>query len=206
MTPPKEQVWIVGVTGASGIRYALRLLEVLPPLVAEVHVVFSDSALRVLKEEEGVALSQATLSPVSVCGIDAPNVTFYNPRDIGARIASGSMRSTGMVVIPCSMGTLGALAHGVQHHLVHRAAEVVMKEGRRLLIVPRETPLSTIHLHNMLTLSQSGVRIIPAMPAFYSRPAKIADLVDHLVMKVLDTMGIPNSLVPRWREGGPGGA
>lgn len=192
--------WIVGVTGASGIRYAVRLLEVLPSLVDEVHVVFSESALRVLHDEEGVAISSSHLSYQKLCGLEASNVIFYNPKDIGARIASGSMITEGMVIIPCSMATLGALAHGVPTHLVHRAADVVIKEGRRLIVVPRETPLSTIHLENMLTLSRCGVRVLPAMPGFYSQPKTLQDLIDHLVMKVLDAMGIPNSLVTRWRE------
>ncbi len=160
----------------------------------------SESALRVLNDEEGVALGHSNLSYERLCGFQASNVTFYNPKDIGARIASGSMVTSGMVVIPCSMATLGALAHGVPTHLVHRAAEVVMKEGRKLIVVPRETPLSPIHLENMLTLSRYGVRILPAMPAFYTQPKTIDDLVDHLVMKVLDTMGVPNSLVTRWKE------
>jgi 4-hydroxy-3-polyprenylbenzoate decarboxylase len=200
MSNSSDQRWIVGVTGASGVRYAIRLLQVLPSLVKEVHVVLSESALRVLNDEEGVALGHSNLSYERLCGFQASNVTFYNPKDIGARIASGSMVTSGMVVIPCSMATLGALAHGVPTHLVHRAAEVVMKEGRKLIVVPRETPLSPIHLENMLTLSRYGVRILPAMPAFYTQPKTIDDLVDHLVMKVLDTMGVPNSLVTRWKE------
>ena len=121
-------VWVVGVTGASGICYARRLLQVLPSLVEEVHVVFSDAALRVLNDEEGIALNPASVSLEKICGVKADNVTFYNSRDIGARIASGSMLTSGMVVIPCSMSTLGALAHGIPSHLVHRAADVTMKE------------------------------------------------------------------------------
>jgi 4-hydroxy-3-polyprenylbenzoate decarboxylase len=200
MQSSKDQRWIVGVTGASGIRYAVRLLQVLPSLVDEVHVVISESALRVLSDEEGISIGQSSLSYERLCNSQASNVTFYNPKDIGARIASGSMVTNGMVVIPCSMATLGALAHGVPTHLVHRAADVVMKEGRKLIVVPRETPLSPIHLENMLTLSRYGVRVLPAMPAFYSQPKTIDDLINHMVMKVLDTMGIPNSLVGRWKE------
>jgi 4-hydroxy-3-polyprenylbenzoate decarboxylase len=195
-----KSVWVVGVTGASGVRYAVRLLQVLPGLVGEVHAVFSDAALRVLNDEEGIALSQSSLSLEKLCGITADNVTFYNSRDIGARIASGSMLTSGMVVIPCSMATLGALAHGMPSHLVHRAADVTMKEGRPLIIVPRETPLSPIHLENMLKLSRHGVKVIPAMPAFYSRPASVDQLVDQFVMKVLDGMGIANTLGKRWKD------
>ena len=200
MSVDKDQRWIVGVTGASGVRYALRLLQVLPALVQEVHVVFSDAALRVLNDEEELAINTASLCYEKICGSSADNVTFYNARDIGARIASGSMLTTGMVIIPCSMATLGALAHGIPTHLVHRAADVTIKEGRKLIIVPRETPLSQIHLNNLLILSRCGVTIVPAMPAFYNRPQSVEELVDQFVMKVLDSMGVPHSLGSRWKE------
>jgi 4-hydroxy-3-polyprenylbenzoate decarboxylase len=200
MNASERKVWVVGVTGASGVRYACRLLALLPALVDEVHVVFSEAALRVLHDEEGVAINAASLTLEKLCGIEASNVTFYNCRDIGARIASGSMRTSGMVIIPCSMATLGALAHGIPTHLVHRAADVTMKEGRPLLIVPRETPLSPIHLENMLTLARYGVKIIPAMPGFYTRPESVEDLIDQFVMKVLDSMGLDHHIGKRWKE------
>jgi 4-hydroxy-3-polyprenylbenzoate decarboxylase len=201
----KKTTWIVGVTGASGVRYAVRLLQILPSLVDELHVVFSEAAIRVLRDEEGVAVSSSSLNLERLCGVkDEGRVTFYNCRDIGARIASGSMVTSGMVVIPCSMATLGALAHGIPTHLVHRAADVTMKEGRRLIVVPRETPLSQIHLENLLKLARCGVRIVPAMPAFYSRPTSVEDIVDQFVMKVLDSMGIEHKLGKRWKEGDAG--
>jgi 4-hydroxy-3-polyprenylbenzoate decarboxylase len=200
MNTQHDQIWVVGVTGASGVRYALRLLEVLPPLVGQVHVVFSDAALRVLHDEEGMAINSASLSMEKLTNTSASNVTFYNSRDIGARIASGSMLATGMVVIPCSMATLGAIAHGIPNHLVHRAADVTMKEGRKLILVPRETPLSAIHLQNMLTLSKLGVSIVPAMPGFYHQPKSVEDMVDQFVMKVLDSMGVKHTLGKRWKE------
>jgi 4-hydroxy-3-polyprenylbenzoate decarboxylase len=196
----KRTVWVVGVTGGSGVRYATRLLQVLPSLVDEVHVVFSDAALRVLNDEENIAINAASLSMEKLCGMPAQNVTFYNCRDIGARIASGSMLTSGMVVIPCSMATLGALAHGIPSHLVHRAADVTMKEGRPLIVVPRETPLSAIHLENMLKLAQLGVKVVPAMPAFYNRPQSVEQMVDQFIMKVLDSMGVSHSLGKRWKE------
>ena len=202
MSSQSDQIWVVGVTGASGVRYATRLLAVLPKLVKEVHVVFSDAALRVLNDEEGIAINPAALSMERLTGSHATNVTFYNPRDIGARIASGSMLTSGMVVIPCSMATLGAIAHGIQNHLVHRAADVHMKEGRKLILVPRETPLSPIHLENLLKLSRYGVKIVPAMPGFYHKPESVQDMVDQFVMKVLDSMGVQNSLGTRWKEPG----
>jgi 4-hydroxy-3-polyprenylbenzoate decarboxylase len=200
MSKHERSVWVVGVTGGSGVRYALRLLQVLPQLVDEVHVVFSEAAIRVLNDEEEIAASASSLTLEKLCGVSAQNVTFYNCRDIGARIASGSMRTSGMVVIPCSMATLGALAHGIPSHLVHRAADVTMKEGRPLIIVPRETPLSSIHLENMLKLARCGVRVVPAMPAFYNRPTSVEQMVDQFVMKVLDSMGIDHSLGQRWKE------
>lgn len=200
MSAHNEQIWVVGVTGASGVRYALRLLEVLPPLVGQVHVVFSDAALRVLNDEEAMAINSASLSMEKLTNTSPSNVTFYNSRDIGARIASGSMLATGMVVIPCSMATLGAIAHGIPNHLVHRAADVTMKEGRKLILVPRETPISAIHLQNMLTLSKLGVSIVPAMPGFYHQPKSVEDMVDQFVMKVLDSMGVKHSLGRRWKE------
>jgi 4-hydroxy-3-polyprenylbenzoate decarboxylase len=202
MSNASEHIWVVGITGASGVRYATRLLEVLPSLVKEVHVVFSDAALRVLHDEEGVGISPSSLSMERLTGKPAANVTFYNPKDIGARIASGSMLTTGMVVIPCSMATLGAIAHGIPSHLVHRAADVHMKEGRPLVVVPRETPLSPIHLENLLKLSRCGVKIVPAMPGFYHRPQSVQDMVDQFVMKVLDAMGVPNTLGSRWKDPG----
>jgi 4-hydroxy-3-polyprenylbenzoate decarboxylase len=192
--------WIVGITGASGICYAQKLLEVLPKLVDEVHVVFSEAALRVLKDEEGIIIRSGVISAKEVCGQDHKNIFFYNPRDIGAKIASGTMITQGMIVIPCSMGTLGAITHGISNHLVHRAADVTLKEGRKLIVVPREAPLSTIHLKNMLTLSELGVRIVPAMPGFYSSPKSIDDLISHFIMKILDSMEIHTDLAKRWLE------
>ncbi len=192
--------WIVGVTGASGIRYATRLLDVLDSLGIEQHVVFSDAALRVLKDEEGVSLSHARLSGKTLFGRAATTITFHNPRDIGASIASGSFEVRGMVICPCSMGTLASIAHGLSQNLIHRAADVTVKEGRRLVIVPRETPLSPIHLENMLKLSRLGVSVTPAMPGFYHRPKSLEDIIDMQVMKVLDQMGVRSNLVSRWGE------
>jgi 4-hydroxy-3-polyprenylbenzoate decarboxylase len=203
----KNSRWIVGITGASGIRYGLRLIRVLSQSVvgapAEVHVVFSDSALRVLNEEENLKISASGLSSATLFGEEFGNLHFHNFRDIGAEIASGSALFKGMVIVPCSMATLGAIANGVPQNLIHRAAEVTMKEGRRLILVPRETPLSAIHLENMLKLSRLGVTMLPAMPGFYSEASTISDLVDMLVMKILDQMGLPNNLCTRWNGRSP---
>lgn len=192
--------WVIGVTGASGIRYALRLIEVLSLVGVEQHVVFSDAALRVWHDEEGVGVSHANLQQALLPeGRPATAaIHCYNPRDIGASIASGSFQAQGMVICPCSMGTLGAVAHGLSQNLVQRAADVTLKERRRLIIVPRETPLSAIHLENMLTLARCGAAVVPAMPGFYHRPQTLQELIDMQVMKVLDQMGISSELVPRW--------
>lgn len=180
------------------MRYGLRLLQVLAESVSEVHAVFSEAALRVLAEEEGKKISQSELSAERLFGAEQENITFYRPRDIGATIASGSAVFDGMVICPCSMNTLAAVASGYASNLVTRAADVTLKEGRRLVIVPRETPLSSIHLENMLRLTKCGVRVVPAMPGFYHQPETIDDLVDMLVMKILDQMAIPNELAKRW--------
>lgn len=190
--------WIVALTGASGIRYGLRLLEVLVELEREVHVLVSEAALRVMREEEGRAVSGGRLSAETLLGFESSKLTFHNMRDIGAPIASGSCRVSGMVVVPCSMNTLGAIANGVEQNLIHRAADVTLKEGRPLVIVPRETPLSLIHLENLVAIKRAGARVVPAMPGFYHRPKSVADLVDQLVMKILDQMEIDNDLVTRW--------
>lgn len=195
-----KQRWIVGVSGASGMRYALRLLDVLCGAVGEVHAIFTDSALRVLQEEEGIALSASRLSAEQLLGSPRANLFFHPFRDIGAELASGSAPFEGMVVIPCSMATLAAIAAGLADNLLHRAADVTIKERRPLILVPRETPISSIHLRNMLTLSDCGVSIVPAMPGFYHRPTSIDDLIDMQVMKVLDQMRIPSDLVARWKQ------
>src|SRR5262249_9708665 len=131
----------------------------------------------------------------------SPAVKLHSNKDIGASIASGSARSDGMVIVPCSMNTLAAVASGLAGNLIQRAADVTLKERRKLIIVPRETPLSEIHLHNMLRLSRLGAVILPAMPGFYQKPAVIRDLVDSVVMRIVDHMGFPIELLRRW-EGG----
>ena len=190
--------WIVGVTGASGMPYALTLIDQLEQCCDEVHIVFSEAAFRVLQEEQELKLKASRLSADVLLGRSSDRLFFYDNKDIGAAIASGSFLTEGMVIVPCSMGTLGAVANGLCQNLIHRAADVVLKEGRRLVIVPRETPLSTIHLENMLKLSRVQARIVPAMPGFYQCPEQIQDLVDMMAMKILDQMGIHRELVPRW--------
>ena len=196
--------WIVAITGASGIRYALSLIEQAAPQLSRVHVVVSDAALRVLAEEEGIHVSRANLSSEALFKEAPQNLQFHSIKNIGSRIASGTSKIKGMVICPCSMGTLGAISHGYSSNLIHRAAEVTLKERRPLLIVPRETPLSTIHLENMLRLQQAGAQMIPAMPGFYHNPKSIDDLVNLMVLKILDQMGLDSDAAPRWDGHAPG--
>lgn len=192
--------WIVAFTGASGIVYGLKVLEELESQGVELHVVFSKAALRVLKDEHDIAISQAKLSSKILIQKESSNIYFYNPKDIGAKLASGSAIFSGMLIVPCSMGTLASVANGLSQNLIQRAADVTIKEGRKLILVPRETPLSAIHLENMLKLSRIGVSIVPAMPGFYLKPKSINDLVEHQVLKILDVMGKSKSGVKRWGE------
>ncbi len=202
--PTLQGRWVFALTGASGMRYALRLLDVAQQHLGEVHVVISEAGLRVLREEEDIKCSFGSLDAKTLIGRAADNFIFYNPRDIGAKIASGSALFDGMVIAPCSMGTMASIANGISANLVHRAADVCLKENRRLIIVPRETPLSAIHLENMLKLSKAGARVVPAMPGFYHRPASLNELIDMMAMKILDQMGIhDHGLAERWREHSP---
>lgn len=181
--------YIVAITGASGVLYGLRLLEALGEQKIQVELVVSDTAKIVMREELG---NEAQFPEAS------RRLRIHDFHDFTAPVASGSYPTEGMVIIPCSMGTLGAVASGLSQNLIHRAADCTIKEGRKLILVPREMPLSAIHLENMLKLARLGVKIVPPMPAFYSGQQKIADLVDFVVGKVLDQMGVPHALYPRW--------
>lgn len=191
---------VVGITGASGSIYGVRLIETLLDAGIEVHLVVSNAGWRVLKEELGWNVTDREGTLNDMFG-DRPGSLIYHPvTDIGASVASGSFLVDAMIVMPCSMGTLSAVAHGASDNLMARAADVMIKEGRPLVLVPRETPLHAIHLENMLKLAQLGVKIIPAMPAFYFQPRSIEDLVHFLVGKVLDSLRIEHKLFTRWGE------
>lgn len=161
-----------------------------------VELVISDTAKIVMKEELGMFPDQF----LAECKHDSETELMkqHEFHDFTAPIASGSYPTEGMIIIPCSMGTLGAIASGLSQNLIHRAADCTMKEGRKLILVPRETPLSAIHLENMLKLARLGVRFVPAMPAFYGAQQKVEDLIDFMVGKVLDQLGISHALYPRW--------
>lgn len=181
---------IVAITGASGVIYGKRLLEVLRSKNIETHLVISKAGEKVIEHELGT--SKSNLERLASC--------VYDMDDWNAPIVSGSFKTDGMIIIPCSMKTLAGIAHGYSDNVILRAADVTLKEKRKLIIVPRETPLSAIHLRNMLELAEENVTIVPAMPAYYHEPKGINDLVDFVVGKVLDLLGIKHTLTRRWRE------
>jgi 4-hydroxy-3-polyprenylbenzoate decarboxylase len=196
-TPPI----VVGITGASGAPYAVRLLQALTSAHRPISLIVSKYGLRLLATESGIESMDALRDAV---GIDAwaSYVEVFSNDDRGAPPASGSARTSGMIVCPCSMGTLSAIAVGASRSLIERAADVTLKEQRKLVLVPRETPLSAIHLGNMLRLTRAGAVVMPASPGFYHRPKQISDLIDFMVARMLDQLGVEQKLVKRW-EGQP---
>jgi flavin prenyltransferase len=197
MTTGAARPIVFAITGASGAPYAVRLLQALVERGQRVSLIVSDHGARLLQTETDVASVDALREYVGAAGWDAV-VRVYDDRDRGAAPASGSALSAGMVICPCSMGTISAIAVGASRSLVERAADVTRKERRRLVLVPRESPYSAIHLENMLSLTRAGAIILPASPGFYHRPRTIDDLIDFVVARVLDQLGVEQSLVPRW--------
>ena len=179
---------LVAITGASGALYAQRLLDNLDPTQHEIHVVLSQYAPVVLAEE----LPRGLRLPVGV--------SVHNLKSMNAPFASGSNAPDAMVVLPCSMGTLARIAHGSSEDVLLRAADVVLKEKKKLLLVPRETPLNLIHVKNFELLIQAGATILPANPSFYTRPQSVEQVVDTVVARVLDHLGLPQRIMPRWKE------
>ena len=179
---------IVGMTGSTGAVFGIRLLEALKHSQVESHLIISKWAQRTIEHETRHNVEQ----------VRALATVVHSQGDMGASISSGSFITEGMVVIPCSVRTLGGIAGGYGEHLVHRAADVILKERRRLVLVVRETPLSEIHLENMLKLARMGVVMLPPMPAFYNHPQTVDDIVDHIVFRVLDQFGIEAPFAKRW--------
>ncbi|GAA2232637.1 non-oxidative hydroxyarylic acid decarboxylases subunit B [Streptomyces nogalater] len=180
---------VVGMTGATGAVFGVRFLQVLARLPdVETHLVLSRWARTTIELETGLSVSEVG---------DLADVV-HRPEDQGAAISSGSFRTDGMVIMPCSMKTLAAIRAGYADSLVTRAADVILKERRRLVLVPRETPLSEIHLENMLALCRMGVRLVPPMPAFYNHPQSVDDIVDHIVARTLDQFDLPAPAAKRW--------
>ena len=187
---------IVGVTGASGAEYARRLVEYLCEADIETHLIVTPNGRRLFQEELGIA----TVSAQTLLGRESDRLIVHNYRDVGATLASGSFRTAGMIVCPCSTNTLGAIAAGIGDNLLNRAAAVTLKEARRLILVPREMPLTRIDLLNALRLNEAGAIICPASPGFYMEPETIGDLVDFVVGKLLDLVDVPHSLNTRWAD------
>jgi len=192
-TPPI----VVGITGASGAPYAVRLLQQLTAAHRPVSLIVSKYGLRLLEAESGIASIDELRKTVGKDAWDSCVETFSN-EDRGAPPASGSALTAGMTVCPCSMGTLSAISVGASRSLIERAADVTLKERRKLILVPRETPLSAIHLGNMLRLTRAGAVVMPASPGFYHRPQQVSDMVDFVVARILDQLGVEQTLVKRW--------
>jgi len=188
---------VLAITGASGAPYAVRLLQQLVEHEVPTWLIVSSHGFRLLQTETDIADVAALRAYVGADAFDRV-VTVFDDNDRGAAPASGSARTSGMVVCPCSMGTVSAIAHGSSRSLVERAADVTLKERRPLLLVPRETPLSLIHLENLTQVTRAGAIVIPAAPGFYHRPATVADLVDFVVARVLDQLQVAHRLGRRW--------
>jgi 4-hydroxy-3-polyprenylbenzoate decarboxylase len=190
---------VVSVTGASGALYAVRFLRYVAPLCERVDLIFSQNAAAVATTELGITLG----SPVDVnhyLGGDFPSIKVLSANNYFTPPASGSYLHDGMVIIPCSMGTVGRIANGISNDLTTRAADVCLKENRKLILVPRETPFNLIHLRNLTAIAEAGGTIIPASPAFYHNPQSIEDLVDTIVARVVQNLGLPQTLVSAWQD------
>ncbi|MGL4421235.1 MAG: UbiX family flavin prenyltransferase [Gemmataceae bacterium] len=194
---------VVAMTGASGSPYAVRLLQVLLRAGRTVHLTISPAAVEVFDREVGgeLQLDPARFDATQLVGKETPNrdlLRYYHHRNFQSGIASGSFLTGGMVVCPCSMGTIAAIAHGISENLIHRAADVHLKERRKLVLVPRETPLGLVQLKNLVAVAEAGAVVLPAMPAFYTQPKTLDDMVNFVVGRVCDQFGVPHKLFERW--------
>jgi flavin prenyltransferase len=189
---------VLAMTGASGAPYAVRLLRVLCAQGKTIHLSITPSAAQVLDEELGLKVNLDSVDQSTFGRLGAGRIVYHHYQDFSAGIASGSFLTGGMVVIPCSMSTLGAIAAGTTTNLVTRAADVHLKERRKLILVPRETPLSLIHLENMARVTRAGAVVLPAAPGWYHRPRRLDDLIDFVVSRICDQLGISSGLVARW--------
>jgi 4-hydroxy-3-polyprenylbenzoate decarboxylase len=193
---------VVAITGASGAPYGVRLLEVLLHAGRTIHLTLSPAAVQVIEQEldRRVSLNQFRLADLLSDKTDLPasQVHYYHYMDFRAGIASGSFLTGGMVICPCSLGTMAGIAHGLSQNLIHRAADVHLKERRRLILVPRETPLNLVQLKNMAACVEAGAVVLPAMPAFYTHPRSLADAIDFIVGRICDQLGVEHDLLNRW--------
>lgn len=187
---------VIGITGASGSIYAKRLVEVLVKKDILVHVVATEKGKEVFKFELNIDID----GWISELQKENSNIKMEDNNNLFSGVASGSNKYDAVIIVPCSMGTLAEVAHGMSKNLLCRACDVALKEGRKLVIVPRETPLSTLHLENMHKLSTYGAKIIPAMPGFYHKPTSLDDIIDFVVGKILDYLNIENKLFEKWED------
>ncbi|MGR3220992.1 MAG: UbiX family flavin prenyltransferase [Candidatus Anammoxibacter sp.] len=185
---------IVAITGASGVVYAQRLLQILSSKNINIHLVISEAAIEVIRHELGFKLDINNLDIKLLTGTNVDRISSYHIGDVNAPIISGLFKTIGMVIVPCSMNTLCSIASGIASNVICRAAGVTLKEGRKLVIVPREAPLSQIHLESMLKLSNAHACILPSMPGFYHNPKTIDDLIDFVVAKILDYLQIEHEI------------
>ena len=201
MPVPGPKRIVVGVTGASGAVFARRMLQMLEAdeRVGKIHLIISGAGLKVVREELELDVSKSSSIPAALAGSPAPKTEYLLDSDIGASIASGSYRVDGMVIIPCSTGCLAQVAHGISSTLIERAADVCLKERRVLVLAVRDTPLSRVHLRNMLQAQEAGAEIFPIIPAFYHRPQTIDDLVTQFCCRVLAHLGLEQNEQFRWR-------
>lgn len=191
---------VLGMTGASGAVYAVRLLEVLCRAGRTVHLSLTPSAADVLRQELGRDVSPERPDPAAFAVPGPGRIIPHHHADFTAGIASGSFPTAGMVVCPCSMSTLASIAHGITTNLITRAADVHLKERRKLILVPRETPLSLVHIENLAAVTRAGAVVLPASPGWYHRPRSLDDLVEFVVGRICDQLGLPNDLIRRWGE------
>lgn len=194
---------VVAMTGASGAPYGLRLLDVLLRAGHSVHLIISPAAAEVLLLEMGRCVRLDAFTPRDLFSESSPptdRLRVHGFRDFRAGIASGSFQTAGMVVCPCSMGTAAAIAHGLSENLIHRAADVHLKERRKLILVPRETPMGLVGLRNLTACAEAGAVVLPAMPAFYTKPTSVADMIDFIVARICDQLGVEHDLSKRWGQ------
>lgn len=197
MAPPDLPL-VLAMTGASGAPFAVRLLQVLCRAGRTVHLTISTSGAQVLREELGISVALNRFDPAAFGDLGPGPLHYHHQNDFNAGIASGSFRTAGMVVAPCSMSTLASIAHGITANLVTRAADVHLKERRKLIVVPRETPLSLVHLENMASVTRAGAIVLPAMPGWYHQPKTLDHLVDFVVGRICDQLGVDVNLIDRW--------
>jgi len=199
-SPPAPGIdgFVLAITGASGAPYALALLRELCRTGRPVHLTISESGAQVFREELGIQLTLNAFDPTVLPGVDPTSIHYHHHRDFNAGIASGSFRTAGMVISPCSMSTLASIAHGITTNLITRAADVHLKERRKLILVPRETPLSLIHLENMAAVTRAGALVLPAMPGWYHRPSSLDDLIRFIVTRICDQLGVVDDQAQRW--------